>query len=929
MKRLILLLLVCVLLPVLPALAEDAPGEAVTLTTPDGLTVTHAVNGSPYILYSDAELLIQHYCTMGEYEKAFWLNEQLANLGDTDALYRLGCQYLSGLGTAKDESAALECFTTARDAGSTDAALALILARLNGWGMPQDTLGTAAELNALAQQGQFRYELALLYLHGAHDIPAHEATATYWFDQRCSYRKETDPARYEAALAAFLATSPTILTDPLPVQHENWDNTAAKAAMGLALGQFWQEGRGGVTDMQSAAFWYEFTSALPNARQTAWANAALADMHLSGVLGAVDVEKAIGYFQQPQDPDGYGAYRIGIMYWDGVTGADGTVHLAADTTLALSWLEKATAYNPACKLLGDAYRTGERVPADPRTAAHYYALGLNNSDTTECYDPLLQMYQEGLLYDRAVMDGIWAGLRYWRGTDHQLAIRLAADWLNGKTAEDGTVLVQQDRKAAFQLMDDFRTVHARLHDDPEVFILNWLGWFYSGNAPEAVARDYAKALDCYIESANAGNGYAMAMAGVFYQNGRGMPVDHMTARAWYRKAIAAGYTGAQGYLDALNVAYPEYPVDLFATLTTSQGLTLTHTVNRTDGSAFTDAELLAAGYAMEGLWALALEINEQLAALNDVDAMYRLGCHYASGLGVQPDDALAVEWLRKAADAGCGDAVFALGCMYLNGWGVKQDAPKGAAMLETLAAFDADRSELPFQLATLYHSGHATLAADADKALAFLHTDDPSVLEASTAPDERLLTRPQPMMYAWLNDPAAVCVGMATFWTEGRGGAADLTESIRWYENALRIDPTCLAASQPLAELLRDGTAGYCDAQRAITLFMAAGACDKVGAMFDTGVTGPDGRVSLAPNAIIAEAFHTWAAEPGNVDAGIRLGDLFRDGSIVTANPNLAAAFYWRTTGSPYCADQLTALVEAGLVTDEALLAEIAASQTN
>ena len=115
MKKLILLLLTALLLA-LPAWAEG-PEETHILTTPDGLSVTHTVNGSPYRLYSDAELLMQHYCTMGEYDKAFVLNEQLSALGDAKATYRLGCHYLSGQGVSRDETAALDCFTTAKDAG--------------------------------------------------------------------------------------------------------------------------------------------------------------------------------------------------------------------------------------------------------------------------------------------------------------------------------------------------------------------------------------------------------------------------------------------------------------------------------------------------------------------------------------------------------------------------------------------------------------------------------------------------------------------------------------------------------------------------------------------------------------------------------------------------------------------------------------------
>lgn len=967
MKR-ALYLLICLLLLALPALAEEA--ATVTLLTPDGLTVTHVVNHDPSLTESDAELLVQHYCTLGEYDLAFALNQQLADLGDTGAIYRLGCQYLSGLGIAQDEAAAIECFTRAKEAGSAEATLAICLARLNGWGMPQDTIGAVAELTAYAQQGQFRHELALLYLHGAYDVPAHEATALHWFDRiqadllsairhySSIGAEELAQARqqqYDEAIADFRQSDPEDLFSYPPVQLESWAYTAAQARIGFRLGQLWEEGRAGRTDMQAAAHWYEFTTTLRHEPQTSRAYACLAEMHLSGALGEIDVSAAAECFLLDVYDGGYGAYRVGMMYWDGVTGADGTVHLSPDTETALSFLEQAAESGEpnACKLLGDAYRTGGRVKTDVQRAARYYARGLNNTEDEGCYWPLLEMLREGLLYDRAVLDGIWQHLRYWRGQDHQLVIQLAEVLMNGVTGADGTVLVAQDRKAACELMETFHTVHQQLHTEQDVYFLNWLGWFYSGNAPEAVQRNYPKALAYYTESADAGNGYAMAMVGVFYQNGRGVPVNHMTARAWYKKALAAGYTSAQGYLDALNAAYPEYPVDQAVTITTQDGLTLQHVVNPSVYQ-WSDAELIMQQYCLEDAWDKALEINRQLAEMGDVEAMCRLGRHYAGGLGVAQDDAQAITWLRNAADAGSDGGVFTLACMYLNGWGVKQDAARAAEMLDSLSGDGAVSTELQFMLSTLYRHGWGDLAADAEKARQYFslstqglqaylrYYSNPSwnntqrdtrqreydarlsAFESSQAPDVRLTTRPEPMLSDWTATTAATgYYELGRLWQEGRAGQADLAEAVRWYERLLAEYPESTKAQHPLAVIYRDSLLGYCDVNRAITLFCDAGETGEVAAMFERGVNGPDGQVCLAPNAIIAEAFRKWEATPGDPDAGRRLGDLFRDGSILTANPNLAAHFYWGASASQTCIDQLTALITAGLVTDEEVLYRI------
>lgn len=799
MKRILLLCLLLLWLPA--AMAEEAAPAADTaalvITTADGLTVTHIVNDPDLAAFSDAELLMQHYAAVGAYDKAFTLNQQMAVQGDLDALYRVGCHYLTGQGVGRDEAAALECLQNASLLGHADATRALTEA----------------------------------------------------------------------------------LTE-LPIRLPDWDDPVIQAQTALALGEFWQEGRAGVADAAQALRWYEHAATLAIDPEASWAHEALADMYLSGEAGAIDPEKAIAHLLQHTLYQGaYGQYRAGRLYWDGLTAADGTVLLAPDRGAALPYLTQAaeSGYGPACAFLGGLCHTGDGVAADARLAAHYYALGLPGSTGMDCYEPLHALYESGALYDRAIIDEIYACLRLWQGTDHRLAILLADSLLNGVTAEDGAVLVPQDRKAACELMETFCDDHRALHDAPEVYFLNWLGWFYSGNAPEAAAQDYGKALSFYIESAHQGNGYAMAMAGVFYQNGRGMPVDHMSARAWYKRALEAGYTSAQGYLDALNAAYPEYPVDLAVTITTADGLTLNHVVNPTGETAFSDAEMYLYGLCVEGSWPEALAINRQLADLGDVDAMARLGVLYAGGHGTVQDDTLALAWLRKASVAGSYNAVYHLACMYHNGWGVAADAVRAAELLASL--------------------------------------NDGS---------EPLTTRPQadPVSAGQVNP--AILLELAAFWTEGRGGAVDIARAAGWYEYVLAHFPEETAVCYPLAVILRDGTAGAPDPQRAVALFCRAGAMEEAACIFDTGVTTGDGRILLAPNPIVAEALRTWAATPGDPTAGALLGDIFRDGGIVPANPNQAAAFYWAARESLYCADQLAALVQAGLVTDEALLREMA-----
>ena len=76
----------------------------------------------------------------------------------------------------------------------------------------------------------------------------------------------------------------------------------------------------------------------------------------------------------------------------------------------------------------------------------------------------------------------------------------------------------------------------------------------------------------------------------------------------------------------------------------------------------------------------AIEKLQPLAERGNTKAQYRIGMMYASGLGVERDDAEALKWFQLALDKlqtlsekGDADAQFRLGSMYYNGWALQQD----------------------------------------------------------------------------------------------------------------------------------------------------------------------------------------------------------------------------------------------------------------
>ena len=65
---------------------------------------------------------------------------------------------------------------------------------------------------------------------------------------------------------------------------------------------------------------------------------------------------------------------------------------------------------------------------------------------------------------------------------------------------------------------------------------------------EGVARDQAKAFECFTKAARCGYVVSMTRLGDLYKSGRGTDVDIAKAIEWYEKATALGDKGAMYHL---------------------------------------------------------------------------------------------------------------------------------------------------------------------------------------------------------------------------------------------------------------------------------------------------------------------------------------------------------------------------------------------
>lgn len=508
MKKLLILLLLMLPLCVL--------AETEYVTTPEGLTLSFYDPPAPDWGGDTGELLIQGYCMDGDWEAAYTLNLLLAEAGDQEAMVRLGNHCLTGLGTVQDEAAATAWYQQALDAGNLSAHYELGMADLNGWGMDSD-IGAAREHFSI--------------LADSDDWNLHVAQA----------------AKALQILESWNSSSPLpeeLIARPLPYR------TALLADDAMCLGYFWRNGEGGMVDHIEAARWFEKAIELSGNKGVAagWSHAALAEYYRDGTLGVFDISKALEHAYTQSDPWTF----AGDIYFYGITAEDGTVILEPDVERGIEYyLQGAKNGKPdSLAFVADCYYTGEYLEQDYDKAIELYLDGMQLG-SAHCAKVLEGLYAEGKLYAQEMLRSLaWtAGNGRPAPEADGFLLILAQDFIYGKTNADGEVLVEAKQyDFAFQVLRHLGQ-ESRVND---VFVHNWLGWFYCGNCPEVQTVDYRFAHSHYAQSAQLGDGYGYAQLGVLYRDGKFVEADQDIARACFQRAIQLGYAQAQTYLGALS-----------------------------------------------------------------------------------------------------------------------------------------------------------------------------------------------------------------------------------------------------------------------------------------------------------------------------------------------------------------------------------------
>ncbi len=158
-------------------------------------------------------------------------------------------------------------------------------------------------------------------------------------------------------------------------------------------------------------------------------------------------------------------------------------------------------------------------------------------------------------------------------------------------------------------------------------------------------QDYDKAFKLYKKAAELGDAQAQCDLGICYRSGEGVEKDPLKAIEWYLKAAEQGHGGA---LNNLGIMYQH-------------------------------------GIGVEADIEKAADYYLKAAEAGNADGQFCIGLMYANGAGVEQNYEEAVKWYTAAAEQGEPDSMYHLAVLYNEGLGVEKDPQMSAVLLYAAA----------------------------------------------------------------------------------------------------------------------------------------------------------------------------------------------------------------------------------------------------
>jgi len=542
-----------------------------------------------------------------DYQEAFRWFLELAQKGDARGQFKVGVFYHYGYGREVDCKKAYEWYAKAVEQDHVIAQNNMGVLYQIGKGVDKDYQKAIYWYQKSAEGGDdaAQYNLGRMHYYGK-GVEQDYQKAFEWFTKAAEQGYEE--AQYYIGL---------MYADGKGVE-KNYTEAAewyTRAAIGgdtdaqVRIGVLYKYGRGVEKDVQKAINWYE--KAAVGGNKTAKVN--LGKNYYYGKDINPDYQKALEWFlRAAEQGSDDGQYYLGLMYDKG----EGIKRSDAE---AVKWYTKAAlqGHITAQNNLGLLYERGRGVEKDLEKAIHWYKKGAE-SDGRSAQFNLGKMYY----YGRGVE------------LDYQKAFR----WFM-KAAEQGHAVAQ-----------------------------NNLGILYENG--RGVTRDFKTAVDWYTKGAEGGDDNAQFNLGRMYYSGRGCEPNYQKASEWFAKAAEQGYAEAQYYLGLIysegygKVEQNQIEATKWLSSAARQGHEIAHEYLRIKTGRIVKLEPAVESELFDLGWKYyrgedddqdlekACKFFLQAAEEGDVDAMYCLGEIYNSPIGILGSYTEAEKWLMKAADMG-------------------------------------------------------------------------------------------------------------------------------------------------------------------------------------------------------------------------------------------------------------------------------------
>ena len=276
--------------------------------------------------------------------------------------------------------------------------------------------------------------------------------------------------------------------------------------------------------------------------------------------------------------------------------------------------------------------------------------------------------------------------------------------------------------------------------------------------------------------------------------------------------------------------------------------------------------------------ALQIAELEKRAQAGDANAQFALGQAYDFGNGIPQNEQQACLWYRKSAEQGYPPAQNSLGLMYRSGRGVEPNKEQAVSWYRKAAK--QGNAKAMFNLGTAYYNGDGVTTDDSAAYAWFL-----LAREAGSDPAREALNRMEGSLKSWQLSAALESVG--DFYEQGNDLPQDRKRAIEWYRKAALLgEPTvCVKLAKDLID--SGEPQAYPEAlerceQAGKQMYSPGAVC--AGLLYQRGL-------GTSQDLEHAAKWFTRAAELGNAQGMLQLGQMYWSGSGVKQNKISAYAF--------------------------------------